>query len=380
MPLLYYVQNSVVGMLLVSIMLYYVLGQGGRRQAQDSLFVALLFCALFMVIVEFGIDLVSGRTFSGSRIILTFSVFGLYMGNPLLAALYLLYLDQLRKGWVRIPHGIGIAAFVPFALCFILCFLSLFNGKIFSIDAGNIYGRGPYFHVITLIAYGGMSVGFAYLLLFRDSFKHRDFSLFLFFPLPTIIGSLLQLMFFGIEVAGISLVLTLLVVYLQMQNSQASKDYLTSLYNRSLSEQYLKHLLNQRKSKKALAGILMDINNFKQVNDTYGHELGDRTLRYFSRLLIESFGNMWFIGRFGGDEFILLRDGAKQQDLEKDLARFHELLSRFNDKNILPFSCSVSIGSSLYEASVSQDGKGFIKTLDTLMYEAKRASKAHQNM
>ncbi len=372
MPLLYYIQNSGVGIILISIILFYTMGQGGRRQAQDSLFVSLLLSTLAIIILELSVDLVSGRTFYGSRVLLTFVTFWFYVVNPLPGVLYLLYLDQLRRRWVSIPRGIGLIAFTPLAIAFILSLVSVFTGIIFSIDASNLYQRGSLFFLIIIADYLGMFLGFVYLLLYRESFKQKDFSLFLFFPLPVLLGSFLQAKFYGMEVTGISLAVTLLIVYLQMQNSQANKDYLTMLYNRSLSEQYLQYLISHQKKTKVIAGILMDINNFKLVNDTYGHDLGDKTLRSFSKLLVDSFGGTWFIGRYGGDEFILFRERVAQQDLEQDLEHFQELLERFNAKETLPFRLSISIGSTRNEPSKQMDGPSFIKVLDRLMYEAKR--------
>lgn len=348
------------------------MGQGGRRQAQDSIFVALLFSTLSIIILELAVDVLSGRTFSGSRPLLTFVTFWFYVVNPIPGALYLLYLDQLRRHWVKIPRGIGFIAFTPLAIACIFFLISLFNGMIFSIDVQNVYQRGPLFPLVVIIDYSCMVLGFIYLIVYRNDFKQKDFSFFLFFPIPILIGSVLQATLYGIEVAGISLALTMLIVYLQMQNSQANKDYLTSLYNRSLSEQYLIHLINHQKKNKTIGGILMDINNFKQVNDTYGHDLGDKTLRLFSRLLIECFGGSWFIARYGGDEFILLSESSTQLDMDTDIICFHELVARFNAKETLPFPISASIGAALHPVSEIMDGPSFIKALDALMYEDKR--------
>lgn len=157
-----------------------------------------------------------------------------------------------------------------------------------------------------------------------------------------------------------------------MQNTQANKDYLTSLYNRSLCEQYFPSLLGRQKKDRAIGGILMDINDFKIINDSFGHELGDKSLRYFSRLLLDSFGSSWFIARYGGDEFILFKEGVTNGDLERDIVHFNEQLERFNSRGTLPFPLSVSYGCSLYEGSDSVDGDAFVKSLDTLMYEQKR--------
>lgn len=365
-------QNSVVALILVSIILVYVMGQGGLRQAQDSIFIALLQSAFAIIILELAVDVLSGRTFYGSRTLLTFVTFFFYVVNPLPGALYLLYLDQLRRRWVRIPRTIGIIAFAPFVFAFILSIISLFDGIIFTLDVNNVYQRGPLFYLVIIADFLCMVLGFFYLIIYRESFRQKDFSLFLFFPLPVLFGAVLQANFFGMEMAGMSLAITALIVYLHMQNSQANKDYLTSLNNRSLSEQYLSYLVSHSKKDRAIGGILMDINSFKKVNDTYGHDLGDKTLRHFSRLLSEGFGDNWFIARYGGDEFILLRESVTQKEMEKDITYFYEVLDLFNARQTLPFALSISRGSALYAGSKHKDGPSFIKDLDNLMYEDKR--------
>ena len=84
------------------------------------------------------------------------------------------------------------------------------------------------------------------------------------------------------------------------------------------------------------------------------------------------------MGRYGGDEFLLFREGATLQNIDEDLAHFQESLARFNAKETLPFHLSISSGSSLYTTAQTMDGPAFIKVLDTLMYENKRLYHAKQ--
>jgi diguanylate cyclase (GGDEF)-like protein len=366
------VQNAIVGIILVSLILFYVLGQGGRRQAQDSLFVALLVSTFLIIVFEFFVDVFSGSSFYGSRFIIIFSTYVFYIINPFPSVFYLLYLHQLHRRWTRIPRTIAVIAFTPAILGLILTTVSLFNGMIYSIDAHNVYHRGSSFYLIVIIDFLCFIFGVVYLIYYRESFKKKDFSLFVFFPIPVIIGAVLQSTFYGIELTGLSLAITLLIVYLQMQNSQANKDYLTLLYNRRVSETYLQYLLQNKKRKWAIGGVMMDINNFKYINDQYGHDLGDRSLRYISRILTESFKNNWLIARYGGDEFILFKEMSSAEGIEKELAHFNEHISHFNESGNLPFTISMSIGFASLAPSDDMDVSNFIKLLDNLMYDNKR--------
>lgn len=90
---LYYVQNSIISHILVIIMLYYVFGQGGKRQAQDSLFVMLLFSALALLSLDLCLNLLSGRVYPGSQIVLSLVAFLFYFLTPLPGYFYFLYVD-----------------------------------------------------------------------------------------------------------------------------------------------------------------------------------------------------------------------------------------------------------------------------------------------
>jgi len=371
LPIIYNIQNSIIGITLILIILFYLLSHGGRRQAQDSIFISLLFATLIIIIFELSIDLLTGKTFEGASTLLTIITLIFYVLNPIPGALYLLYLDQLRRKWIKIPKDIGIVVLTPLIITFVLNIISLFNGIIFVIDENNIYQRGNLFFIIVIADFICLIIGFFYMLICYKDFKGRDFSFFILFPIPVFIGSILQAKFYGVELTGISLAITLLIVFIHTQNSQANKDFLTMLYNRNMSEKYLENILSREK--KGLACILMDVNSFKQINDNYGHYLGDTTLRHFAHLLEEGFKASWFIARYGGDEFILFREETNQNNLEKDISFFNTLLDKFNSREILPFTLSVSIGAAMYENTNAKDGTEFIKAVDKLMYENKRS-------
>lgn len=195
MPTLYYVQNAFVGFIILAILLFYVSGQGGRRHTQDSLFFALLLTALAFIIFELAIDLLSGKMFYCSRTLLAFSLFLFFIFNPLPGILYLLYLDQIRRRWVRVPRGIGLIAFGPLLLAGLLSFASLFNGIIFTIDQNNVYHRGPWISLILGLDFLCLLSGLIYLIKYRDTFKGKNFSLLLFLPFPVLLGAILQFSF-----------------------------------------------------------------------------------------------------------------------------------------------------------------------------------------
>ncbi|MDY6826814.1 MAG: GGDEF domain-containing protein [Bacillota bacterium] len=112
--------------------------------------------------------------------------------------------------------------------------------------------------------------------------------------------------------------------------------------------------------------IFMDLDNFKQVNDTYGHTVGDDYLQLFTRVTLETIGGREEFYRMSGDEFICIYHGSK---IKHFLETFNEKISSSFDMGV-PF-LGVSIGYARYpEDADSLDG--FIKKADHVMYEVKR--------
>lgn len=153
----------------------------------------------------------------------------------------------------------------------------------------------------------------------------------------------------------------------------AYHDPLTMLPNRVKLKQLLssriEHFITQ-----PFSLILLDLDNFKNINDTMGHEIGDQILIEVTRHLREAVGEHHFLSRFGGDEFIILTTTSDPVYIN-DLCL--QLIQSFNTPfmiNDLPFFLTASIGISCYpdDARTPED---IIKHADTAMYEAKKNGK-----
>ena len=93
----------------------------------------------------------------------------------------------------------------------------------------------------------------------------------------------------------------------QQLKEQANRDYLTGLYNRRYFNEIAQDLINiSKRERKPFSVIILDIDKFKSINDTYGHGIGDDVIKMLSQLLIESTRESDIVSRFGGEEFALL--------------------------------------------------------------------------
>ncbi|MGK5080395.1 EAL domain-containing protein [Janthinobacterium sp. HLX7-2] len=153
-------------------------------------------------------------------------------------------------------------------------------------------------------------------------------------------------------------------------------DTLTGLPNRSQFYSSLTHSLVQAAEHQwAVAVLFMDVDRFKNVNDTLGHTLGDDLLRQFSKRLVDSLRVRDTIGRFGGDEFaaiLLLPEGAQHAVGVVDKIR--EAMRKPFDLQGHEVTVTVSVGISVYPDD-GADADTLIQYADTAMYRAKEAGR-----
>jgi len=153
----------------------------------------------------------------------------------------------------------------------------------------------------------------------------------------------------------------------------AYHDPLTQLPNRAHLKQKLETRF-EHSSKHSFSLLFLDLDNFKNVNDTMGHEIGDRILIEVSRRLREEISQDSFCARFGGDEFILLLTTTEPSVLETFCNRLITIFREPFRENDLNFYLSASIGIVCYPHHASS-AEELIKYADTAMYEAKKRGK-----
>jgi diguanylate cyclase (GGDEF)-like protein len=143
-----------------------------------------------------------------------------------------------------------------------------------------------------------------------------------------------------------------------------------------LFEESLDHgLIQAKRHGWGLAVLFIDIDQFKSINDTYGHDMGDIVLLMVANRLQSSLREEDIVSRWGGDEFVCLLLEVKQ---EADVSRLAEkMVSRIAEAgefNGTVFSINVSIGIAIYPAD-GETADSLFKNADTAMYKAKGTNK-----
>ena len=153
---------------------------------------------------------------------------------------------------------------------------------------------------------------------------------------------------------------------------EAMHDPLTNIFNRrAILELLEKEMARAKREKTGLCIGLCDLDYFKRVNDTYGHQIGDEVLIAFTRFVTEKLRINDHMGRYGGEEFLIVAPGSKEVKqgtmFERICEHVHNSKISFEKENI---SITVSIGVARYSGAENPDT--LLAAADTALYHAKK--------
>ena len=155
---------------------------------------------------------------------------------------------------------------------------------------------------------------------------------------------------------------------------KADTDLLTGLNNKLATERKIKEYISVHPDEQALMFVL-DIDNFKKINDTMGHAFGDEVIRTLGRQIRGEFRVSDVIGRIGGDEFMIFLKNIKDDALvEQEAGRVAKFFANFQAGEYVKYSATASIGAAVYPRD-AKDFESLYKAADKALYKAKERGK-----
>jgi diguanylate cyclase (GGDEF)-like protein len=290
---------------------------------------------------------------------------------PVLAYFWLLLIRVLTGDDSKDIDVIRPAYGIPAGMATALSCLSMFFGLIFYIGDGA-YRRGPLFWFEVLVT-GGYLITCVYLLIRRrERLLREELKILILICLLPIAGGLLQIFLPGALMMWSMTSGSLVVLYLHLQERMIQIDSLTGAWTRRSLNQYLKQMAG--KCAEAPMGILfLDIDDFKSINDRYGHAEGDAALKTFAGIVKAQLRKGDTFARLGGDEFSILASVEEEAGLRAIEQKIYAALEDYNRVSKKPYRLSCSIGSELYGTVCNLDAA--LADVDQLMYEQKRGKK-----
>ena len=311
---------------------------------------------------------------------ISFIVPALYLTNIIyfcsyafLAYCSLIYVKTLNdKSFAENTKGL-LACAIPMFVLITLLLISPFTDLIFTIDSDGVYHRSDLFFLQPLIScayFVAASVSsFAY------AKKNNIFSVkselisYSFCTGFIIICSVLQSLIPDRPILVVGATLAILIIYINSLELKISLDPLTGIPNRLELMEYLSKTVKELKPDQNLYFLFIDVDSFKEINDSYGHSEGDRILKKLSSV-IRSFckETKSYCARYGGDELVILKVLSEGEDINS--------VCRKLDEYIIESGIDIGISVGYAKYSEKDDSiQNLISRADNAMYFVKQTKK-----
>ncbi len=356
------------------LMVWFLIGCRRRNResthTQDHLYDTMCIVNMCGALCETIAFLVDGQTFPGA-IAINYLTNGLcFLGTVTIGFAWALYVNlRIYQNYQR-SRADARFLIVPWAIEALAVVCTLFGaGALFSISPSNVYQRGP----LAPLGYASLVFYFAYSThVVRRS--QKEGANVHFFPIqyfvgPCIVGVVGQGVCYGITTSWISVAIALTFVQMQNYAENIYRDSLSGLFNR----RYLDRMLEKPSvtGSKSLFGIMLDINDFKSINDTLGHNTGDRAIYVLGDTLFKSIPEEAMALRYAGDEFIVLLPGSSEEKAVQTMADIQAAITRLNESGAETFTLNAAMGHARFAPGDTPET--FLRHMDEKMYECKRA-------
>ncbi len=344
---------------------------------EEKVFIFFILCNIATLVFEAALENLWGHGGRGVRVLL-FTLqtadFLLSAAIPLLWLYYVLFrlyhisnVSRRTRLWIALPA-------VLYAL---LLFAALPGGAAFSINMANQYSRGVAFWESFALGYAYMAAAIMLLFVKRKTLNRGELFPYLLVPMIPL-GFGVANAVFDLPTSLIWAATTLVILEIQMLilNNRTNIDHLTSLNNRMALDHYVKRAIHESHVSGEPFGLMMiDIDDFKQINDQYGHPEGDRALKTAADILRECFAGSHFIARYGGDEFTVVLKNCTREQMNGYLEQLAQAQQKRGAANHRPYSIRLSVGASVFARDEITDAYTMLMQVDQMMYEQKRQKK-----
>lgn len=366
--MIFEVQRNFLSIIILFILFFSLLRQSNRKEHINQLFFYLIGFSILFLILSTVMTLVNGKEALFFKVALHSSV-GFYYGlAPLFSLLWLFYVDftifQDKKRFVKL----SIIPLVLFVINTFLVLLSYSIGLLFKITDQNVLLRGTYYYWIFILNGAIFLYAMYHIYTHKTRIRKKEFIPLLSFAIPPFLATIIFLFFNDVDIICNSLVVSHVLVYVYIQTKITSTDFLTGLFNKREFEFVVSQLNLNKLKNLEISGIMIDINNFKRINDMYGHKSGDEALISIANILKSSVRKQDYVFRVGGDEFVVLIISDREYKLDIIIKRILKVLEEFNEKGTYDFKISFSIGKGIYDESKHLNLNRFFDYLDEMMY------------
>lgn len=364
--------SSTVALIILVFIYYNARNRLEKVFISNRIFLGLVQTNIFLILSDIGAWVFDGLP--GIHFLLLNKIFNLllFVVEPVTGTLWVLYVCyQIKHNEKRIERLKHVLSTL-FIINGVMSIVSLHTGWFFYVNSSNVYSRGNLYLVHILYCYILLIYSMYYVYKHKRMIEKRYYYSMLVFILPITLGATIQIIFYGWALAWTGMMVSLLIIYFNIQDASLDTDYLTGLYNRRQLDKYLRIKIKNSTEIKTFSALLIDLDGFKKINDTFGHDIGDEAIKDAAQIIKKSLRRDDFVARYGGDEFFVILDSSDKNILEAAVARLKRNADEFNQNSEKGYKLSFAIGYAVYDYRLRMKSDDFFKYIDTLMYSNKR--------
>lgn len=349
----------------------------GLRNKSTDLFSRLTFLMLISTFVEIVTFALDGRPESWMYAAGYISNTLLFALAPVTLYLWVDYIENLFvTDLVACRYRVALRGALV-AVIMLMVLANFYTGILFRLEEGNVYVRGPWFMIQVML--NVLLAGQAYLTLLLNRRRLNPVMLWslVLFPLLPVAGVVIQTLFYGTTATLSFKTIALLLIYINVQRAMIFIDPLTGLENRRSIDLLVKAMGDNRRDV-LYAGMMLDIDNLKVINDLYGHSAGDLAIKRTAELIRGSLRKTDFVARYAGDEFLVVMEVEDRMALLKAVERIQEAFAVYNETSGDAWKLEVSMGYDTFVYKTPEEVEQALMEIDLKMYEEKNRRKTEK--
>ncbi len=387
---MFQVSIEFMGAVVCIIALFGVIFVHSGLKAKESVRIELQVCCLLLMVSDMLAWIFNGQSGTLACYMVRISNFVLFATNCVYMSVMPVFLWQLmRELDEKMPKRIYVVMWL--SLIGLICIvISQFTGIFYYIDGNNVYHRGDWYILAQAIPIVGIALSLSVVIQYGKRLeKQIAYAAVLYFVLPTI-ATVLMLFQYGFALQNFAVVISTQIMFAmdmidastRLNKSQAAYDKanyaahhdpMTGICNKTWGMTQIRSYIENMDEKDKASLCFIDIDDFKSINDKYGHITGDYWIKEVAGLLYRMCRNEDIICRFGGDEYLILLKGIADTDAMK--SRVFQLNEHLKLKSIeqgQEVHCSVGVCMIKGDGHSVEQG---IELADAALYEVKRGGK-----
>jgi diguanylate cyclase (GGDEF)-like protein len=368
----YFINTSFFSCLVTVLVAVDYIKKFNTDEFQRRIFLAVLVCTFIAVLADFSNRAIGGIPGQFVKTAIYALVVVFYLAQNAAYYFVVVFLNYVvRKDAAAAKKGI-IAVTIFLSVYFVFTVLTLPASFFFYVSDTNHFEHGHFYAVRLIISYASVLLIIVNLIISYTYYMRSQITMMILFCVLNAGGATIDVVIKNSSLMWPCFCGSLLYVYFFIIQTDTRIDSLTGVGNRAAFNDFILNLSRQTARHSYLIAMI-DMNDFKMINDNFGHSMGDRALIEMAQIIKDCIRSSDFTARYGGDEFVIAI--RADHDMARLMERIEESIAKRNEINDLPYRLSISYGYDCFTTHSMQNIDEFLKHIDRLMYEHKARQK-----